>query len=119
MVCTELMDDPVQMQAYAVLAGQVDGFLEYRGLHSWAALDVETFLAQSARTPSEAATQCCMLATVLPWMVRSGDLCSAEASQKCVELLGVCPPDIQARTCIVRTMQRVCELEKSAAGLPH
>lgn len=115
MVCTEFFDEPEQMQAYAVFAGRVDAFLNVRGLRGWEMLDVERFLSQSARTRPEAATLCCMLATVLPWMVRARDLSRSQAVRKCVVMLEVCAQDPQARSCIQRATDALGEADGLAA----
>lgn len=107
MVCTEFVDDPAQMQAYARFAGCIDAFLDARGLRGWAALDVPTFLEHCARTPSEAATLCCMLATVLPWMVRAGDLTRPQAGRQCIAMQEVCAHDAEALGCIERATDEV------------
>ena len=117
MVCTEFIDDPAQMQAYAIFAGRIDAFLDADGVQGWAALDVPSFLKRCARTPSEAATLCCMLATVLPWMVRAGDLTRPQATQKCVAMLEVCTHDAEALGCIGRAKDEV--QWQAAAGQRH
>ncbi len=111
MVCTEFFDEPDQMQAYAVFAGRVDAFLSGRGLRGWEMLDVRRFLEQSARTASEARTLCCMLATVLPWMVRARDLSRSQAMRKCEVMLEACACDAQARGCIERAMATMGEVD--------
>ena len=107
MVCTELVDDPVQMKAYARFSGSVDGFLSLHGLRSWGTLDLEGFLRACARSPSEVAMLCCMLATVLPWMVRAGDVTGAEATALCEAMLEQCAHDAEVLGCIARAKDAV------------
>lgn len=120
MACTEFADDPEQFHAYASFAGRVDAYLSCRGLRGWAALDVKPFIAHSGRTPSEAGTLCCMLATVLPWMVRARDISRLDATRKFVALLKACPEDAQARACIERAREQLAQTDASvAAELRH
>lgn len=107
MVCTTFIDDPAQMEAYANFAARVDVYLSARGLRSWAHLDVERFLAAQARSRPEAATLCCMLATVLPWMVRAGDVFAREALRQCEVMLDLCGHDLDARCSVIRAMDEV------------
>ncbi|MGH1347557.1 MAG: hypothetical protein ACRBN8_38730 [Nannocystales bacterium] len=115
MACTKYGDDPELFHAYASFAGRVDAFLSCRGLQGWDALDVERFIL-SARTPSEAGTLCCMLATVLPWMVGAEDISRFDASRQLAALLESCPGDVQARTCVKQAIEQLEETEAWADG---
>ncbi len=114
MACTKYGDDPELFHAYASFAGRVDAFLSCRGLRGWQTLDVERFL-QSARTPAEAGTLCCMLATVLPWMVGAQDISRRAATRQLAALLDSCPDDAQARACVRQSME---QLEETDPGAP-
>ena len=74
-------------------------------------------LKKGARTPPEAVTLCCMLATVLPWMARAGDVSRSQAARKCVVMLEVCGDDAAARSCITRAKDEV--ESQGAAGRSH
>lgn len=110
MACTKYGDDPELFHAYASFAGRVDAFLSCRGLRGWQTLDVERFIG-SARTPSEAGTLCCMLATVLPWMVGAQDIGHSDARRQLVALLEACPADAQARACVAQAVEQLEEME--------
>ncbi len=109
MVCTLFVDDPEQMQAYAVFAARVDHYLHHHGLRDWSMLDAYQFVAHSARSRDEAITLCCMLATVLPWLVQAGDLTSLEASAICRAISEACPSDEDARVCIEASWEQIGE----------
>ncbi len=120
MVCHRFGDEPDQVLAYATFAAEVDSYLANRNLSGWAELDVAAFIAQSADTPTEQGTLCCMMAAALPWMVRAGDLARAQAVEKCCALLEVTPDDAEVRASIRHALNHLGENDAAVtAGLPH
>jgi len=115
MACTKFGDDPELFNAYASFAGRVDAFLSCRGLRGWQMLDVPRFLDRSATTPAEAGTLCCMLATVLPWMVGAQDISREDAVRQLVALREACPQDPQARICIEQAVEQLAQTDPSEA----
>lgn len=59
---------------------------------------------------------CCMLATVLPWMVAARDIPRLDATRQFVALVKACPEDAQARACVERARERLVQTDASAAA---